>query len=438
MKGPVFRLLKTLLITLSVSFTGLLSAQNHLENRISFTAKNESLRSILGRLSDETGLNITYNASDRDFDKVISYTARDQKLHDVLNGVLGNIHHTFEQVGNHLVVIPKSDVNNNSSRPNQNQTYNPDQVPERTEDTLPTIENEPPVTQILRDTIFIVDTIVRTERLIIRDTVFIERPPARDVTRPSSLLRDLLGVEVSPREKWAVGLSYSQMLSGYYISGNETLNPELQNVKDADRVSLRNFGLGAAIYYNTGNLSLAGNLGISSYSNRFSWSELFTTGGFNLIDTLDSFFTILQNDTIWTHITDTTWVPLESREILFYRMNRFGFLEAGVSASWVFISGRNASWFASTGFQAGVPLWLRAQSIRDLENYPAADVDRDNFNSWVFAWTAGLGARFRLNPMSDIFAETRYKRYISEWSANHPLDRRMHGIGIRIGLIYYL
>jgi hypothetical protein len=438
MKGPVFRLLKTLLIILSVSFTGLLYAQNHLENRISFTAQNESLRSILGRLSDETGLNITYNASDRDFDRVISYTARDQKLHDVLNGVLGNIHHTFEQVGNHLVVIPKSDVNNNSSRPNQSKTYNPDLVPERTEDTLPVMENKPPVTQILRDTIFIVDTILRTERLIIRDTVFIERPPARDVTRPSSLLRDLLGVEVSPRERWAVGLSYSQMLSGYYISGNETLSPDLQNVKDADRVSLRNFGLGAAIYYNTGNLSLAGNLGISSYSNRFLWSELFTTGGFNLIDTLDSFFTILQNDTIWTHITDTTWVPLESQEILFDRMNRFGFFEAGVSASWVLISGRNASWFASTGFQAGVPIWLRGQSIRDLEDYPAAEVDRDNFNSWVFAWTAGLGARFRLNPMSDVFAETRYKRYISEWSANHPLDRRMHGIGIRIGLIYYL
>ncbi|MFW5726026.1 MAG: hypothetical protein ACOCX0_06225, partial [Bacteroidota bacterium] len=355
-----------------------------------------------------------------------------------LKEILQDNGHKYHESGNHLVILKRKE-NTRTVSVKTNQVFNEPKTSHQprlqhsVEDTL----TVPVSGQLIRDTIIIRDTVLVTEEKVIRDTVYIERAPQREATRPEALLRDLLGVEIDGRNRWAVGLAITQMTTDYRVTGSGATNPELEKVREADAFSVRNFGLGASVQYNVVNLSIIASFAVNSFSNRFSYSELFTSGGFNRIDTIDSFFTIVNTDTLWTHITDTTYIPLDSQEVIFDRMNHLGFFETALGASWIFWPARSISWYARANVHASTPLWLRAQTIDNAPGLPAKDITRANFSPWVFAWSGGLGARLRINQISDLFAEAWYRSYINEWNRNFPLERKMHGAGIRLGILYY-
>ncbi len=410
------------------------------QNPIEFEARNEPLKSVLHRLSAHHNINITYNASEDVFDVLINYSASGKTPMVILREILTQNGHEFRESGNHLIILKATEKTRRpppaQAMTSSSPTSKPAPAPRQWQlsDSLPSTYSN---TVIVYDTIFIRDTVIQVEEQLIIDTVFIERQPQSEITRPETLVRDLLGVEVNGRERWAFGIALTQMMTEYQFTGNPSLTPDLEKINQADAFSVRNFGLGASLQYNTGSVSVIAGLAINSFAHRFNYSELFSTGGFNQIDTLDSFFVIQQNDTIWTHITDTTYIPLESQEIFYERMNRMGFVETSLALSWDFYAGRNFVGYARGNFHASTPLWLNAQSVENTEGFPAVYVNRNNFSPWVLAWSGGLGAKIRLSAISDIFAETWYRRYFTAWNQNHPLERRIHGGGIRLGVLYY-
>lgn len=411
------------------------NAQLPAEDKLSFHIYNESLRSVLKRFSDTYSVNLTYNASDPVFDQKISFSDQDITIDEALTAILKTIHHEIEHVGNHFVIIRSADTESREgsthpSKKNENADIHPENI-----ESIPDEVMQTPV--VFKDTVIITDTVIQIREVLVRDTVYIERQPEREVTRSQRLLRDMLGIEITQRDRWALGISYMQMLTDHRLVSNQALTTDLQPVMDAEALSFRNFGLGVSLQYNIEGFSLVGNLGLNRFAHRFSYNELFTTGGFNLIDTLDSFFTIFQNDTLWTHITDTTWVPLESREIFYDRMNRYVFLETGISASYIFYGGRAFSFYGTAGFMVSTPLWYRAQTIMNAEGFPPENVTGENLNTWLLAWSAGMGVRIRLSTISDLFLESNFRSYLNDWNRNHPLDRRINGLTIRAGLIYY-
>lgn len=413
---------------------------------MSFRAENETLRSVLNRISSEYNINITFNSSNPTFDQPITWHGKKETPMDILRELLTSNKYEYRVSGNHLVILKSPDLSIHSSTRGTDESSEPEYGQDEPQSDQPESDKSESLRNViehntdivfLRDTVFVRDTVVLTRTEFLIDTVFVERVPQESAVRPESFIRDIFGVEANGRDRWAMSFSVSQLAAGFSTQKPDPLTTELEQIIDAEKLSLRNFGLGAALHYNSGRFSVAGHLGINSFAYRFSWSELYATGGFNQIDTLDTFFTINQNDTTWTHITDTTWIPLDSREVIFDRMNRLGFFESGISGTYTFVAGRNSVWYATAGFAASTPLWISARSVTDSEGFPAGLVSRDNFNTWLYSWSLSMGTRLRINSLTDLFAETWYKRYINEWNTDHPLDRRMHGAGIRIGVLYF-
>lgn len=410
------------------------------KSTISFYVQNETLRSVLDRLISEHNINITYNASNTAFDKKISFQSNNKTPMEILRGILTQNGHEYHYSGNHLVILKSPEYILNSKVEQgvkEMQIIREPVLDNSVEESVDVAMNDLVLPEVIRDTIFIRDTLVLTITEVIVDTVYIERLQQSVTTRPESFIRDFLGLETNNRERWAAGVSYAQMLSGFDFLAINDLTPELQRVINAEPLSLRNFNIGISLHYLAGNFSMGAHVGIQSFSHRFTWSDLSISGGFDRIDTLDSFFTLTANDTLWTHITDTTWIPLDRQEVIYDKMNRLGFLEAGISARYILVTGRNIAWFARMGFAINTPLWLNAQSIINEDGFRAQNSSRSDVNTWIFAWDAGLGINARINPVSDLFIESTYRRYVNEWNTNHPLERRMHGAGIRLGVLYY-
>jgi hypothetical protein len=251
-------------------------------------------------------------------------------------------------------------------------------------------------------------------------------------------MQEVLSIDLNQTERWAFSFHYTHMMYYRQISNPGLPANEFERISDSEGISFRNFGLGAEMRYNTGNLTLTSGLSFHSFSNRFSYQEIITSGGFNEIDTLDAFYTLMQSDTIWSYITDTAYIPLESEETFYDRMNHKGFMELSIGGIYNILNTNQYSLFVKGGFHAGIPVLLSGNTINNTSNFPAAPLEKENVNSILWAYRGGAGIRFKLSEWNDIYAETYYKRYIGDVITNYPVEQRINGFGLQIGIIYYL
>jgi opacity protein-like surface antigen len=429
---PFKRMLLILFMLLGTS--ALVLAQQSTLEKINFSARNETLASVLGRISANKPVNLTYDASDPALEKQVTYSANQKDVITILSEILTQTGREFKNVGNHIVIV-RSPINTpaNSVLPQksnaQSNKSSPAVLPEILTDTI-----------IIRDTLIRFDTIIRIQKEYIYDTIFIKEQPEVDKKsgrRKLSLPRNIFRFEPDRQDGWALNFHFAQMGASLLPESGLNLSPELEKVKKSESFSLRNFGLGAAIQYNKGRLSFLTGLSLNIYNNRFNYSELFETGGFYKKDTLDIFYTIIQSDTNFFYVTDSTYLPLDSREIVYDRNNRISLLEWRGAMHFTLYTLNDFNFYLKGGFSAGMPLWLNGNSIGIGEGYPVLELEKENFSKWLFAWQAGFGVRYQLANFVSVYAEPFYKQYWNEPTPSHPLSRRLQGGGLNIGMIYY-
>jgi hypothetical protein len=417
------------------------AAQNDGNLITSFKAEDEQLNSVLSRLATNNGINLTYNATEPSFKRKVNYSATEKPVQKILEEILLLTHHEFTQVGNHIVIFPSEhlpvspDINKNEKINHPNK---PDYLTEIVKQPVDTIIRVVEVPVMIRDTLRIVDVVTKTDTITIRDTVFIERvvPQVRR-TRSGAILRDVFRFEPDRADGWALSFSYAQLVAGYTFPDLKDSDPDLEMVKDSESASVRNFALSSAIQLNKRKFSFSAGLQLSGFSNRFSYSNITSAGGFYAIDTLDIFYTIIDDEPVYTYITDSTWIPLDRDEFFYDQFNRIGLLELQLGVGYTLFADEDVAVYVNGAFSVGAPLWLMGSTIEGVEGYPAIELNKDVFAKWTYAWQAGFGAKYSVGNWADIYGELFYKRYISETVQDYPLNRRLHGGGLKVGLLYY-
>lgn len=415
----------TRLVTLLVILTGsanLFAATADEDNTlISFRADNETIRNVLQRLSADHGLNITYNASNDDFDATITYQAEARKAVTVLKEVLALIGYEYTPIGNQLVVHRSERF----EALGQNVVL-PGDVNVNNVDTILRIVEVPVV---IIDTVIIVET--RTE-------IVQRAQPVQATVRPLIVNRPSYRPHRIRNERFSVSLSYAQMLAAYQYQGAGQLHGDLQKVRDADGISFRNYMITGGLHYQIGAMYLSTTASLNSFSIPFSYKELFTSGGYHLVDTLDSFYIIVDGNEEWVHITDSTYIPLESQELFYDRTNNLGMLEMRFNIAYDLYISSNSNFFIHGGMQAGIPLWHRGSTIMNTEGYPAVPLARNELNNVVYGFHFGPGVRTKMNDRFDFVLSATYKRYLTDLFRSYPIERNLRGIALQAGIQYYL
>jgi len=421
-----------------------LFGQHGSESLINFQAKNESVRSLLARLSEHETINLSYNATDIAFDELISYTAKEKSIHDILTEVLLLIGYEYQQMGNHLLIV-KAEANTSS----KNQMARLAKVPASSPDNQRE-DKKKPVNQVLnsypdtvirqvevpvyvRDTLIIYDTIITFQERVLRDTVYMQPKSGRGRARAPSLSADAFRFEADRENSFAAGFFLTPALAGYQYLEMLDLLPSLKT----EGISARNIGLGFNLMYHKNRWQFAAGASINSYATRFDYIETNSTGGFFQIDTLDVFYTIIDQQPVYTYITDSSWIPLNRDELVYDRLNRMGLLNINLSVAYTFYQGLNFDYYVKGGMHMGMSIWLKGNTITDSNGFPATVLDNNQFNDWLFGYTAGVGVRYHLGNWIDVYAEPVYRRYLTPTTINHPLKRRLHVFGLELGFIYY-
>ena len=415
----------------------ILSAQQQLERRLNFEAKNEKLSDVLDRLSATENLNFSYNPAEASFSVPIDYSAQNKTLNSVLSEILRLSGHDFRQVGNQIVVFAVGDNIQARTRP---------EIPE-TDDAivgntleLPDDMSRPllfPDTLLVFDTLYIRDTLVLTDTLVIRDTIFVKeevKTPRPEHPKP---LRDgIFRMEPDRNNSWYFTAHYTQMRSSASFDSGNT-GDYLSLLRESENSSWNNMGLGVDISKAVKKIQFGGGIQFTRFSNPFyhSWEKV--EGGFYVTDTIESYYTVVQADTTWYYFTDSTWIPRDVKAFVFDQINCVSYIGLPVNFGYNLYSSQQLNVYVKGGVVFDILIKKRGNTILDEDAYPDVSFAELDFNPLMISWSAAAGARYRIYDWFDLNGEIVYRNHLNSMIRNFPATKRMGAAGIRIGLIYY-
>jgi hypothetical protein len=411
-----------------------LRAQNGFERRISFQANNEKLSSILDRLSSEHNLSFSYNPGEKSFDTRLNYNTSNTPLQTVLKEILALSGHDFRLIGGQIVIYSVN-AEVPAVRPQPAAEPRPLTVPEPTTDTIQTEVLVP-----VRDTIFLRDTIIRVDTLILRDTVIVEKEVPRAVRpeRPSPLREDMFRFEPDRNNGWSIMPFYKHMVAFNRLRTDEGSDELLQLTEEAESMSWLNQSIGVDARLSRNSWHITSGLKYTRFTNRFNYEYELFEGGFFRTDTIDSYYTLPQTDTIWHYVTDSTWMPLISREFSYNRVNRLAYLEIPVFVGYNIFTDVNWRFWLNAGINIGILTGKNGVAIQDTGEYAGIDFEDIDFKPVVFSYAVAAGVRYRINEWVDVSAELIYRQHLSAIIRDYPLDKRIGAAGLKLGIVYYL
>jgi hypothetical protein len=392
-------------------------AQSSGQSITKFNFQNEKLSSVLTQLSKEQDFNFSYDANDPVYNEYITYSS-DESAEKVLDHILASKGLKNKRIGNQLVIYhPAEDIE-----------IDQDIIKNIDENT--TLNTISPSTEIVSsfeiDTIYLQDTILRIDTVRITDTVFIEKqkPEKPSSSKIKDLPVDFFQKETNRDKGWAGGVFIAPVLSDFSL------------VKNNVTFSLRNFSLGmeAVKLVNRWNFYIG--LRYSHYSQQFTQQYSVVTGGNYQTDTIEIYYTIVETDTSWYYVTDSSWIPLDSKEYNYERSNAIGCFELNIAVSYDFYKSANLRVYGKMGGQIGWLLYKNGMAIPDEVHTDGVDFRDLQFNS-TFALSAGLGLKSRMTDRLDFNTELYYIRYFNQLVKEYEYDNKLNAIGLKFGLIYY-
>ncbi len=396
-----------------------LEAQSVNSINIDFSAKNEKLSTILYRLGNETNINFTYNAGDAAFDKKLSYNGINKPPLVILDELLNNTNQTFKQVGNQVVIYKKKDKSDSADTivVNKNETKS-------TNDIIPVINS------VITDTVFVLDTVIvlQVDTLRVVDTVYVDTDLQKQALFETidEIVIDSF-TQVLAREKgWAASMYIAPIISNFSM------------VEESGAFSFRNFSFGVEVNRIINDWNISGGIKLTHFSEKFIHTYTVNDGGYFVTDTIDSYYTIINSDTAWYHVTDSTWKPLNSNTHSYDINNKVGYIEFAVSFSYDYYHNNNLRLYAKIGAQSGALIYKNGLAIptnNKADNIDFADL---KFAKLSYSVLMGLGLKYQLNKQLDFNSEVYYLSYLNDMVADYSYDTKIRGLGIRFGLIYYL
>jgi len=403
-----------------------LQAQSKEVGNIDFEIDNEKISSALNRLANEAQLNFTYDAGDSLFETKVNYTAVNKPPLVILDDLLSNSNHNYKQIGNQIVIFKDKD--------NNQQLVSPE--PESTEEIaaadgviIASSYQIDTIFESITDTVFILDTVfkLQTDTLLITDTVFIEKEkpenPAKSKYKSKTI--DYFNPQIARDYGWSGGVFFAPVLSNFSLA-NQT-----------NTLSIRNFSLGVEVSKAFNKWNVSAGLKLTHFGENFNYSYSVTEGGFFVTDTIDEYYTVTQSDTSWFYVTDSTWKPVDNQEYTYDINNRIGYLEFSASVSYDYFTNRKYRLYAKVGAQMGVLIYSSGIAIPDANEPEGVDFADINFSTTSYSILLGTGIKYRIHDHFDINSELYYFSNFNEVVIDYPISKKISGLGLKLGVIYY-
>jgi opacity protein-like surface antigen len=394
-----------------------INAQSEEKKNTLFEFQNEKLSAVLTKLSEAEKLNFTYDANDSVFEKRINYSSDGESVQKILDNILSNTGIKHKQIGNQIVLY-------RVAAEQQVVKQEPVNPPVTT-----VVLNEEPVVKVdyKLDTIVLYDTLLRIDTIRKTDTVYIEKEKPKKIS--PSKIKDIPVDFFQPgnqRDKgWALGVFAAPIMSDFSLVNGE------------NSFSLRSFSLGVDAIKLLKRWNITFGLRLTHFNQKFNQHFIEQQGGFYNTDTIDTYYTVIESDTSWYFVTDSSWVPFESREYSYKQSNSLGYLEFNLSATYDLFQGQKIRFYLKAGGQLNLLIYHNGIAVPDINHAEGINFNELQFNTTNYSVLAGLGIKYKIADKMDLNSELYYSRYLNALVQDFPVNTQINAIGLKVGLVFY-
>jgi hypothetical protein len=165
-------------------------------------------------------------------------------------------------------------------------------------------------------------------------------------------------------------------------------------------------------------------VGYTRLGEKFAHSFSVESGGFFKTDTVEQYYTLSGVDTSWFYITDSTWIPKDSKNYSYSKANSYNYIDVPVSVKLRFLRKKTYEIYALGGVNA---------NINPDDNLAVIDVSENDLRKVLVSWHSGIGASFKINPRSGLIAEACYRSQTgSQYKDDFPVDKRYGNFSIKV------
>lgn len=415
-------------------FPLLSTAQQNVAPVYNFEVKNRPLGEALDKLSVLTSVNFSYNSDDASFQQKINYKASAKPLQVILSDILTASGHNFKQIGRQFVIYNAAVAKENNVQPE------PLPIKESTfplKDTL-VLQKEVPV--LVYDTIYLKDTLIKTETLVIRDTVIQEKIVYRTNRKPGlrNFPKDFFQFDPNRNDGPFLVFSYGQHYGGFLKSDVQDTDKLAELTDETESQGFRNFSVGSELGYNYQKWAVNFGIQYKGFSSRFRYNQVISSGGYYQRDTVSWYYNVAGNDTTWIAVTDSSYLPFEKSEINYNQLNRVGFLDFNLGLYYNYFAFANTRLYLKGGIGYSVMIHKDGILIQDKPGYPGTDYRNVNLRKNLMNYQLGTGICYMAGNKFDLYAELGYQGYSAGILQDYPLDKRLYSIGLKLGLIFFL
>jgi hypothetical protein len=432
------------LLILFLFKAGPTGAQPLLLNRnVSVFVSDMPLNAVLQKLSRETGIRFSYDPDLILPKRQITLSVTNKPLGDVLNMLLGNTGFAYHEIGNQLVIY-RQNKETEAKKPELKQT---DQVkvPPATGK-----KGQLPDTIIITrtDTIhqFRTDTVVRTETVILHDTVrhtdtiymYRTQKSGRN-NLPDFSRNSVRNQKFREHNGFYTGITYQQMIGKASFDPTSGVYNDLKEAMiGASPNSAMNFSLGAVAGYDYRRFGIQSGLGFTRVGEPFEYSYTKQIGGYYRTDTLDSYYTLSGIDTSWYYVTDSSWVNIDYKKFIYKNQNSYRYIEIPVLVKFRLLQGDRLDIYVSGGLLANILLGSHALYIKPDDEKSVDWILASELKPVLFSWQAGIGVAYTIADGMGVLLEVSYRNQFTSQYKDYPLTKKFELVNIKTGIFVRL
>lgn len=401
-----------------------------LNDKISFSINNVSVSDALEALSRVTGTTFSYNPDQLNSARNVKIDMHDRSLIEVLNAILGPAKFGYRLMGNQVIIY--------QNKPDVEEALDSETKDSRQEQELPK-EQKLQEKNILQnpDTVFLVkevhDTIRLTDVVLKTDTVFQKIPTS---VSSGEIFRVILAKEMTADYKWDVGITAGYFIPNAVYSATGSYSEKLTQYRESYSNNSFSGTAGLDVRLSKKKWTAATGIHLTLFGQKLDYSYLQQEGGFFSKDTLDPYYTLIEGDTTWYYIVDSTYVPIDNKLYNYKINNHHRYLEIPlvIQRNWGY---RSMLIFVRGGIIPGFFLGSSGQQILAEEN-GITSLKELKHKSMVLSYTAGVGAAFPLGRKTILSTTLYFRNQFRSIYEDFPIETKFSGVGISAGLTYKL
>ncbi|MCF8232475.1 MAG: hypothetical protein K9J27_09835 [Bacteroidales bacterium] len=398
-----------LLATVFFVSTAAFAQTNPTDQKLSIVEEKIGVIELLKKIENNSAVYFSYSPDffEGDF---VQVKFLDRSIEYILDQLL-NPEYKYVVKGREVVIYKnryyrESETQQSSEQP----TVTHEKTTKDTAATEITKEREPP--EVHYDTVFLtrydtistIDTMMVRDTVIIRDTVYVKKAVKKPY-KNSSIFKNTTLEDLRNKD------NYLEVYAGPVFNNFEftDANSRLISLTEKAYASRPSYeaGLMAGRHFNPFLVEVG--LGLRYITEDFVYTYSRPSESYYEVDTLDSYYTIQNQDTTWYYITDSTLHSIPGRSEQYQNINHFTFLDVPVSVGYRFNVGNLAA-HLKVGIVNSFLVDEGGYYIDRGEFNPVGKYRNAEMNSYVMSGSVSAGVVYYLNDFIAVSGNIHFRK----------------------------